>query len=178
LFCDNLDEDSSRNPRTVRARLRQLALTDPWCTDTLLLGNPAIVLRVTPVPQRVWLPRVGGNKKTICVNADGFNQYRKSATLIGWLGRAVIATHPHARRVDRPNNLSIIIRRVTIDRGMAIAARLPRRIRTDAPRTEPYRWLLADRTAVVRRLIAHQAGDGIGGQGRAHPCAKAGDRRF
>lgn len=65
------------------------------------------------------------------------HRYRRSAPLIGRLGRAVIATHSHARRVDRPNDLRIIIIRLTIDRGMDIAAWLPLIVLTEAPRTEP-----------------------------------------
>ncbi|WP_240614568.1 C25 family cysteine peptidase [Herpetosiphon llansteffanensis] len=47
----------------TEAGLLQLALHGHCCTDalrtTLLLGNPATVLKVSPVPQRVWLPQVG-----------------------------------------------------------------------------------------------------------------------
>ncbi|MBM7845631.1 C25 family cysteine peptidase [Herpetosiphon giganteus] len=48
--------------QVTEAGLLELALTGQCCTDalrtTLLLGNPATVLRVAPAPQRVWLPLV------------------------------------------------------------------------------------------------------------------------
>ena len=47
----------------TEAGVLELALTGQCCTDalrtTLLLGNPAPVLRVVPVPQRVWVSVVG-----------------------------------------------------------------------------------------------------------------------
>ena len=47
----------------TEAGVLQLALHGQCCTDalrtTLLLGNPATVLRVAPAPQQVWLPLVG-----------------------------------------------------------------------------------------------------------------------
>ncbi len=47
----------------TEAGLLQLALYGHCCTDalrtTVLLGNPATVLRIAPAPQRVWLPQVG-----------------------------------------------------------------------------------------------------------------------
>ena len=47
----------------TEAGVLELALTGHCCTDalrtTLLLGNPATVLRVAPTPQQVWLPLVG-----------------------------------------------------------------------------------------------------------------------
>jgi len=48
--------------QVTEAGVLQLALHGQCCTDalrtTLLLGNPATVLKIAPVPQRVWLPQV------------------------------------------------------------------------------------------------------------------------
>ncbi|WP_345724559.1 C25 family cysteine peptidase [Herpetosiphon gulosus] len=48
--------------QVTEAGVLQLALHGQCCTDalrtTLLLGNPATVLKIAPVPQRVWLPLV------------------------------------------------------------------------------------------------------------------------
>ena len=49
--------------QVTEAGVLELAITGQCCTDalrtTLLLGNPATVLRVAPAPQQVWLPSVG-----------------------------------------------------------------------------------------------------------------------
>jgi len=46
--------------QVTEAGFLELAITGQCCTDalrtTLLLGNPSTVLRVVPMPQRVWLP--------------------------------------------------------------------------------------------------------------------------